>query len=110
VSLPLSDPNRLSELWEQEAVSIFESSHRRLLKDNADLFLEDHKEAEYRQTLFYNLFRCDAHRIAIETSLKILHEGRWKCVNSSTEKKAGIELVKKKISTLALNSRNELIP
>jgi len=107
VSSPLKSSERLSVLWEQEAVKIFRSSHSGLLKDNADMFLEDREKAGYRQTLFYNLFRCDAHRISIQTALKILHEGRWDHVSGCAETELEIESLKKKISNLGLGNQSE---
>ncbi|MFP4385094.1 MAG: hypothetical protein ACLFST_05025 [Spirochaetia bacterium] len=76
VSQPLSDRDFLRKYWEQEAASLFRLMYRKHLAENGDLFPREQDTANFRQSLFYNLFRCHAHRHAVETGCRLLYENK----------------------------------
>jgi poly-gamma-glutamate synthesis protein (capsule biosynthesis protein) len=95
VSRPLSDRALLTDYWEQEAASLFRSMYRKHLAESGDLLPRDKETAEFRQSLFYNLFRCDAHRHAIETACRLLYEGKMEEREDGTGLQQKIDELKK---------------
>lgn len=77
VSRPLPDTERLQALWEQEVVRLYESGYAGLMERTADLLSMDDAKRRWTESLFFNLWRCDAHAEAMKTAFRLKHEDRF---------------------------------
>ena len=82
VSAPLELPGGLSPLWEQETVSLFGTTYMPLFRSVFEEMRENDGQGKQpieglSASAMFNVFRCEAHREAVKTAFRLMHENRF---------------------------------
>lgn len=107
ISTPLYSPEQLERLWEQEIIRRFETFYSRAFKKNVSRISTPSKEDMGRAGRFFlNMFDCDAHREALKTVFKLMHEGRFRKDGLIQHE---IDILETQLKTLTQSAKKESV-